>query len=382
MSLQEFLAQQTSGGKLESAGGFTLGLGEARDKLQRFRLPAPNFYLLKLVQAADSVGAKQIRFTIATHETLVTFTTDQANTLTQSSAILSGLSQPMALKDGPLRHLVLALGGALSFEPYELVWVIRSGHTGLSIRITKTEVVTEELHFELPIKEGKTRFTCYLGHEPSWKFWRGARRRAEAQLLIQERCRLAKLEVLVDHHPVYRPLTTRSDQSHRFFERYYMDPEGAFICGGPPKTSYTYEARGINYWNPTYWTKLSYYDPVESCCLMFEAIDVDGERHSVQRLPNPMVCRAAYGRVIKGGVGLLAPVKNSVLLNSTEVDLGVPGLVAYIPGQGMRLDLTDFQAIEDEVFQEALEKARQDIGGIEDLVAEHQHLNKPFRMWA
>ena len=383
MSLQDFLAQQTSEGKLESGGTFTLGLGEARSKLQRFRLPAPDYYLLKLVQAADSVGSEQIRFTFERSETMVTFTTEQPNRLVESQTILSGLSEPMALSDGPLRHLVLALGGALAFEPKELVWLIRKDRAGLMIRITKDEVITEELNYELPIKEGQTRCTCYLNHADGWKFWKGAGRRAEAIRLLSDRCRLARLEVIADHRLIDQPFASSGGLNHRLFESYRLDPEGSISCRSPYKSSFTLDEGGLNFWKPTYWTKFTYYDPTPNCCLFFEALDPEEGRLPVTKLPDRILCRHAYGVMYNNAAhSLVFPVKNSVVLNSSQEELHMYGLIAYVPADGMRLDLTDFQVIHDEVYQAALDQVNEDTQHIPELVKEHQHLKKPFRLYA
>lgn len=383
MSLQEFLAEQASEGKRESGGVFTLGLGEARSKLQRFRLPAPDYYLLKLVQAADSVGSEQIRFTFERSETMVTFTTEKPNRLVESQTILSGLSEPMGLQDGPLRHLVLALGGALAFEPKELVWLIRKGCSGLMIRITKDDVVTEELNYELPIKEGQTRCTCYLSRPDGWKFWKGARRRAEAIRLLALRCRLARLSVIADHRPIDQPFATSGGLEHRFLESYRLDPEGTFSCRAPYKSSFNVDEGGLNFWKPTYWTKFTYYDPTPNCCLFFEALDEEGERRPVTQLPERLVCRHAYGVMYgESDHSLVFPVKNSVVLNSSQEELHMPGLIAYVPADGMRLDLTDFQVIHDEAYASALEQVRADTEHLPALVEQYAGLKKPFRMFA
>ena len=69
------------------------------------------------------------------------------------------------------------------------------------------------------------------------------------------------------------------------------------------------------------------------------------------------------GRILVITAGLRGPsqvwvIKDGVALNPCEEDLGVPGCLALVTGQGLCADLSGFQVIQDDAYRQVLDVLR------------------------
>lgn len=106
--LESFLQRTRSAGALDSEGHFTLNVAQAMEKLGKFQLPAPEFFVLKAIQAGVSAGAPCIKVTTARWRTRVEFEA-KLEPLTSLLGWLTGSSEKLTR---PQRHLLVGLMAA------------------------------------------------------------------------------------------------------------------------------------------------------------------------------------------------------------------------------------------------------------------------------
>ena len=72
-NLAELIKDLETEGKLDSVGDFTLDKKKAREKMKKYQLVDPHYYVLELVQAAVASGATYIDFYIDSDDCMITF---------------------------------------------------------------------------------------------------------------------------------------------------------------------------------------------------------------------------------------------------------------------------------------------------------------------
>ncbi len=369
--LDEFLQQQMEGGQLNSSGHFTLDLSQARDKLQQYRLPAPEFYLLKLVQCASRLSAERIRFRLGQRETMVTFTIEEDPKFIDFKTLLDALADPYELDDGPLRHLIVGLAASLTLDPEEVCWLVRWGSKGMRVSIGE-QIVTDTLDFDTAVEPSTARCTFYLRRPWTWRFWEPARLNAEALQLLSDRCRFAKLKVVVDGRNLqdgwnYERFAFQAtwfksfSQAYHLVEHFYLtESEPSFSFRRPFPHAYEQNEEGDQIWKPALWWRDHHQLPLsDTRAVLCKTYGIDREELPPSRLEARIEVNLALALPINlEGPGFVGLVKDSVLLGFNEAEVGLPGLVALLPFDGHKVDLTDFQVIQDEVYQTSLETVR------------------------
>ncbi|MCA9793697.1 MAG: hypothetical protein KC910_17920, partial [Candidatus Eremiobacteraeota bacterium] len=393
MRLDDYLQQQLQGGQFNSSGNFTLDLIDARDKLQRYRLPAPEYYLLKLVQCADRLGTGSVRVRLAPFETLVTFVVSEKHDITDFEPLLNALTDPYKLEDGALRHLVVAISAALTVDPKEICWLVRHGSQGLRLRITEENIESDSLAFENPFVDGKIRCTFYLRHRKSWKFWENAKRNAECLQLLSSRCLFSRIPVVVDGRNLqatwdYERFAFKAawfahhSQAYHLAERFLLcDGPGAITFRRPYPHAYEVSENGLNIWKPALWfDNQTFLESSDTRCYLCEVLSARRRRPTpLAKLPDRIQVKAAFALPLNlEGPSFLGFVKDSVLLNFNEQELDLPGLVGIFSADGQTLDLTDFQVVQTDQYEERVAEFRQEGESMFALARNQANLFRPI----
>ncbi len=120
--LSSFIEQQRAAGSYESAGAFTLSIEKARDKLRSFSLINPEDYLLKLVQAAVSLGVEALNVQLLQRTVLLYFETPEDDSTVSVEAVARALTSPLDESNPARAYLTLAMCAVVGQEPSELMW--------------------------------------------------------------------------------------------------------------------------------------------------------------------------------------------------------------------------------------------------------------------
>lgn len=120
--LSSFIEQQRAAGSYESAGAFTLSIEKARDKLSSFSFINPEDYLLKLVQAAVSLGVEKLNVQLLQRTVLLYFETSSDNSTVCVEAVARALTSPLDESNPARAYLTLAMCAVADQEPSELMW--------------------------------------------------------------------------------------------------------------------------------------------------------------------------------------------------------------------------------------------------------------------
>jgi hypothetical protein len=117
--LEHYLASAAAQGLFQDEGSFRIQAEKALEKLSRFTLPGPGLWVLKMVQAAVRLKAKQIEFTFERRKVKVRFDNLAA---WEAESLLAEILQAKLTEDPARRHLFTGiLGAALGFSQ-EVEW--------------------------------------------------------------------------------------------------------------------------------------------------------------------------------------------------------------------------------------------------------------------
>ena len=106
-------------------GGFTLDREKAREKLSKFRLPSPHFYVLEFIQAAQLLGASRIEVTVDANEVRMRFDGQILAKSDLQSIYRTGFAGGLDPKRRALRRLAIGLSAVWGLDPAE-VWIYSS----------------------------------------------------------------------------------------------------------------------------------------------------------------------------------------------------------------------------------------------------------------
>lgn len=237
MSLDSFLQEQKSEGKVDSEGQFTLDLSRAADKLAAFALPSEAHYLLKMVQVAHHLRADEIRVTVERFRTVVRFRAPSGGSITDSESIFRAFSDPLNIQDKILKDLIPALLGTISEHNLETLWSYSQGHTGRRVTIDrKRQFSIQDFTLSRPLEaeEYPYAFTLSVLHPRTWKFWQTARRRANAVKVLESSCRFSGVNVWLDGRML--ELAPSSQLNDHLIKRTYLG-EGSYANRHEPASN-------------------------------------------------------------------------------------------------------------------------------------------------
>lgn len=209
--LDNFLEQLAQGGQFEGEGVFTIDAAKAAMKLSRYRLGDAGGYLLKLVQAGTAAGATRMAFVLSRSEVKVNLEITR-DVFDDAAGLGQSLARQDLVPEGPLRHLAIALGAALSVPHTRLAWGVQGADCGQALWLEGNHARWDRLpgHGRSPDLR-LCRFQ--LRRKSSWRTrHQEGRVIAREKETLEQRCALAPLELTINgkrlwaHHPLGLPV--------------------------------------------------------------------------------------------------------------------------------------------------------------------------------
>lgn len=344
-SLDSFL-QKSQTGSVESSGSFTMDVTRALKKMQTSQLVNCGEQLLKFVQAANVLNAGQIEFTIGVRSVKAAFNFlyDDSVSAPAVAEVISGQSQGRSLAT---RHLGIGLRAALGMGATRVRWTLGPKHyveVGQGPGVCHDAPLSGVVRGEVELKR------------KSWLQGVKAKTQSLDHYELYNECRHSPCRVMVDKRPIERGWPRQATRAQRgfgsgpyFLMEGYMAPTSdlpAFPvwCPGQPKglwknPEFTADKRQSEY-------QIGSGMPSWSMPTLFRYVE-GGVRHEGDSLH----CGAAFALPMR----LEGPTQLNFVLDGVtsapEVgEMRCPGLQCLVSGQGLRVDLTEFQTVENEVY--------------------------------
>ena len=351
--LEGFLSAQRGEGELDSDGEFTMSLEKARQKLRKFQLGNPAFYLLKIFQSAVRACADKIEIKLSGRTVRLWFQTEEP--VYDIARILAALDTVLGCQDQGLRHLVIGINSSLAVEPEHVLWGEWGPHPR-ALKITDAGVETVQ-----PPKPPCPNFggSARVGYmfEIKRKGSLLSQSFAAEKQALESRCCYAPATVLLNGHE----LTNRWDSAHGsaelralsrpFFltERFVLDPEGQIEQSAVDLRGYENEG---DLW-------LRHNRKKASFCLQF----LDPQGWAEPEREGPLRCRAAFAVPLAlTGESRIYVVKDGVVLNPVKLAYRKDrfahlGAVALFQGDDVEVDMSEFSVKEDLTFQRFVDES-------------------------
>ncbi|HIB64135.1 MAG TPA: hypothetical protein EYO33_03175 [Phycisphaerales bacterium] len=354
--MDQFVEQQKDVGSTDSTGTFTLNPVRAREKMRQFQLALAGSYIGKVVQAATRTGAAHIEVKVTRDALTVSFTSANQELLDLDSlleVLLSVHSHP----DSAIRHLAVGLNAAANAGAKEVRWCTPGGSILLTdTEIRKTEDVSKDLRFV--VRKNRSLFTWFRGTVY-----------LEETEFLRERCLFGPCPVTLDGRQLkpekrwdsFAP----SDIDHfglgkltqKFHVLEVLEEAGSApsVCAYPPRAAEfrLLQDPASEEERPLYvWQAKSSQSP--ALPLLYSGATSDERPLCLNR--------ALSFRPTLHGTGYLALLKDGVLLEPIEVDLGHPGAVLMTGAGDLKTDLSEFGVVEDDLFLDFLLDQRPWVG--------------------
>ncbi|MCA9791169.1 MAG: hypothetical protein KC910_05215 [Candidatus Eremiobacteraeota bacterium] len=120
--LEQLLQARRAEGAFDSSGDFTIELSRARAKLARFQLADPDYFVLKLLQAAVAGGATLGSFRFRLSYLRFLFALPDDSVLFDQDRLFEALALPGLCPPGAIRHLAISVTAGLTTHPVRVVW--------------------------------------------------------------------------------------------------------------------------------------------------------------------------------------------------------------------------------------------------------------------
>lgn len=104
--IEKYLREYSSDGQRDSSGVFTISAEKALAKMASYQLPRPSSWILKMVQAGVSSGAREIAISQTSRSSRITFQGGQLGSLKELVALCT---DPQALVTPGQEHLLIGL---------------------------------------------------------------------------------------------------------------------------------------------------------------------------------------------------------------------------------------------------------------------------------
>jgi len=369
-------------GQVVSSGSFTLDLRKAREKLSKYQLAEPCFYLMKVLQAAVAAGAERIDIALGRRTVNFYACLPPDGPLAQAQPLIDGLQDPQSLPVGALRHLAIGLNSAWSVDPSYVSVTWWSGGSGWMLVIGQEEIQLQPC----PGKPAKpaadlyptmARFEFTLERAANVSSY--VRSVASEHMGILHRCAFCPVPLYLDARrvigqfapPEALPMPNPEHGApYMLAERFLVDHEGGFQLCAPP------------------WDKVK---PKEHSLIdTTELVTTEGQRvrfptFSFQGLPKQggdtvRVRMALALPSTTSGTSRIVLVKDGVTLEP----VGPPrmshiGLQAIVSAPDIKVDLSEFTAIQDETLFAYAADVMRELGLMIDevkLLSDHYPLHR------
>lgn len=160
--IRKILEEFRSEGELDSTGYFTLDSKKAREKMKKYQLIDPHYYVLELVQAACAGNATFINVYVDSDDCIVTFDGEPYDRDDFESMYSSLFTSQHDMRLERFRELAIAVNSAMALNPKFIEIVSGDGKKSASLNITspvKEEIKEYESDFDgtrIHIKERLT----------------------------------------------------------------------------------------------------------------------------------------------------------------------------------------------------------------------------------
>lgn len=361
MDLDEYLEQALSGAPKDSSGQFSVDYLKARDKLERFRLPSPSHYLLKAVQAAVLSGAAEVEVKVLGQATILRFAPRPDSPLSSFEAVERGLENPLEIKDASLRAICQAILGALLQADENVCWRMHDKAIWLGVSGTHLE------------SGARPTDHCILTQfrPRDWRFWRRARQRANDLTTLDELARHCPIPVRLEKRNLQGGwrLSPRPARTMPYYFLYQClwrcrGTEKHQMCIRRPASSSFFRQDDLFVYRPLVWEPAaSHYPPsfTGDTCYYYEIVPEESSPGEVLRCRLTAAVeshlRPAEVTFVASGVSM-QPIRLPTL--------NCPGLRLLAPGDGLDLDASGFQVVQNSRFQDRLgefEKAVKQVRG-------------------
>lgn len=334
-NIQAFIEQQRAAGAFDSSGAFTVDLRKARDKLSVFEEATPGYHGLRLVQAGVLLGAGAI---FLEHERAVL--TSEEDTLMKIPVrdLLQSLHQPQDIKHPGHRCLVSALRACLAISDQVVIFQ-QKGRLIESTAVTLDGIILGE---PLNSMDGHL-----LVQFPRAKM--KAEVLAAAHHTYHRRCGYATAEVSLER----RSLTSAYNEYG-----YAARPPRLALWNSYTDPSYLlawrheHKRRGSGFRIPRKYEVLS-------------QLPGRQDNHSVflyeRNVPDkPLADREIAIPLALEGPGEVKLIWGGVVLETVEVDLGVPGARATACVDQLDTDLSGLRVVQGPAFEALVQELRQE----------------------
>lgn len=194
----DFFESLKAEGELATRGEFSLDGDKAREKMERFQLVNPYYYILELVQAAHLIGATRISIEVDSDEVDVSFDGEGLTEEELSDVYSAAFSRDPDRLVQARRHFAIALTAIGAIEAAEVRLVMASARGRSQLVIDKNGERVEELGDQNGAPNGGLENRFYVkerfrfGH--LMEFFEDAEELEEAKIVI-ERCRYSGIEI-------------------------------------------------------------------------------------------------------------------------------------------------------------------------------------------
>lgn len=384
MNFERFIGERFSGGTHDSEGQFTVDLRKASDKVAAFALPSDSHYLLKVVQVAHRLRAAEIKIHIGRFRTTLEFHPHGEQGF-KVDRLYTAIADPLGAEDPLLVDLVAALYGTLKLDLQQTTWEHYLGDQGQRLTINKDRQVNcERFETELPDEPDRARFVFSVTHAHPWKFWRGARHRAESAAVLRAYCRYSAAKLVVDgaelaaaptseinshvKSPVFRPGDYTADLSYseplsNILFQLADEDEPALGMTRPSLSAFLVRRSVMNVWAQGMRVNNTLRPDGQSSAAWMLQFRRDGENISMRWARKRDRYSAVLGLNVKNA-GCQEPPRFTIVrsgvtliersIRDPELDQAFRGCHLLLADETLTTDLSGFQYVEDESFRERL----------------------------
>lgn len=356
--LDAFLDHQSKMGDTESEDrAFTISLEKARQKLRRYRLPYPAFYVLKIIQGAVGAGTAKIQIKLTRKEVKIWFEVPDRSFAVNE--VLASLTNPAGQVSEELRHLIVGLSSSEVVAPISTIWAEYLEGESSALMICGETLRKVEAP-EAPPKgfpgPGKVGYLFHLTKDAALLALRSAT--LPERTVIVERCRYAPVQICLDGKLLSARWSSdfcpkwmeKLSRPFTLAERFLVDQEGSLEFPLASTSNYKYtDTSGVDSRSAGCWVRKR---PTPEPFLT-EYLTVQGS--PLKNPPRVARCRAAYAIPLSvTGDNCLILVKDGVVLQAVPVsssNLPRVGAVALVDAGNLDLDLSEFGAVVNAAFE-------------------------------
>ena len=219
-NIDDVIERARQPGEFTERREFTVARDQAIEKLRKFALVKPHYYILELIQSAVANGATYIDIQCGRREMMMSYVGGSFEKQQLGRLFDFLFAAQDDLEQGALRQLALGVNALMHYEPDEIIVESGDGTTGGTSRITihgedRVEVGTPDRPLE-----GTFVRTSGMSGRPLFQD------RPREYRAVQDRCLVAPVPILFNHEPVFGYSSQRTPKSLYGFTKTISFDEG------------------------------------------------------------------------------------------------------------------------------------------------------------